>query len=71
MIGIDRYECRKVNRQDVWYAIKGKKEFVMPSCYSEMYDDEHLAIREVTLTMPELYGDDVPPTHYQPLRTPE
>lgn len=70
MISIDRYECRKVNRLDKWFAIKGRKEYPMPSCYSDMYDDEHLAIRQVTVEFPSVFGlTEDEATHYQPLLT--
>lgn len=41
----------------------------MPDCYSDMYTDDYLAIKKVTMTMPELY--DTVHEHYIPLRTSE
>lgn len=67
IINIDRYESRIENRAVKFYAIAGKKEYPMPDCYSDMYNDDYLAIRKVKMLMPELY--DTVSEHYIPLRT--
>lgn len=67
MIKIDRYDARIVNGTIAYFAIAGKKEYPMPECYKEMYNDNYLAIKEVTLERPELFG--APAKHYIPLRT--
>ena len=66
---IDRYTVKKVNGTDQWFAVAGKKEYPMPDCYKEMYDDRHLAIKEVVLTHPEVMGEGTPGKHYIPLST--
>ena len=68
VINIDRYESRIVGKQVKYFAIKGKKEYPMPDCYSEMYTDDYLAITKKSMSMPELY-DLTEPEHYMPLRT--
>lgn len=67
VIYIDKYESRIENKTVRYYAIKGKKEYFMPDCYSDMYTDDYLAIKSVKMTMPELY--DTVSEHYIPLRT--
>ena len=67
MIKIDRYDARIVNGTISYFAIAGEKEYPMPECYKEMYDEDHLAIEEVKLERPELF--DAPAQHYIPLRT--
>lgn len=66
-INIDRYDMKLENGKVCYYAIAGKKRYPMPEAYKEMYDNEHLAITERELTMPELFG--TAPKHYIPLRT--
>jgi len=70
LIKIDRYEV-KVDTKGVihYYAKKGKETIEMSPAYKEMYNDNYLAIKERTLTMPELYGDGTPATHYIPIFT--
>ena len=67
---IDKYEATVDTKGIVHYfAVKGKSKYEMPEGYKEMYNDKYLAIEERTLTMPELYGDKMPATHYIPLYT--
>lgn len=66
MIEIDRYITELgPNRTILYYAVKGKTKYPMPSCYSMMYDDEHLAIEDVSRPDIDLY-DSL--KHYIPLR---
>lgn len=67
IINIDRYESRIEKGKIRYYAIKGKKEYPMPDCYKDMYNENYLAIAKKTMTMPELY--DTESEHYMPLRT--
>lgn len=67
MIHIDKYETTLVKGKIVCYAIKGKQKYLMPEAYSDMYDNDHLAIEERTVSIPELF--DAPATHYIPLYT--
>lgn len=67
IINIDRYEPAIENGKIVYYAIAGKKKYPMPDAYKEMYDNEHLAITERELALPELF--DVEAKHYIPLFT--
>ena len=67
IIKVDRYETKLVNGHPITYAICGKKTIEMPACYADMYDDQHLAITEQTMEMPEVYSTTT--THYAPLRT--
>lgn len=67
VINIDRYESRIEGKTVKYYAIKGKKEYLMPDCYSDMYTNDYLAIKLIKMTMPELY--DTVSEHYIPLRT--
>ena len=64
-IKIDRYESVLVGGLIKYYAVAGKKKYPMPEYYKDMYDDRHLAIQEVKMDMPELFG--VEKTHYIPL----
>ena len=66
-IPIDKYETALEDGIIKYCAVKGKTKYPMPGAYKEMYDNEHLAIGERTLEMPELF--DIPATHYIPLRT--
>ena len=66
-IKIDRYETRIVNGRIEYFAIAGKKEYPMPDCYKDMYNDRYLAIAKKTMEMPELF--DTESEHYMPLRT--
>lgn len=67
VIKIDRYETKLIKGKAITCAIAGKKSYEMPSCYAEMYDNNHLAIAPKTMEMPEVY--DAPKTHYVPLFT--
>lgn len=67
VIYIDKYESKIEGKTVKYYAIKGKKEYPMPDCYSDMYTDDYLAIKKIKMTMPELY--DTESEHYIPLRT--
>lgn len=68
MIPISKYQSEIENGEIVFYAIISKTQKVrMPECYQEMYDNNHLAIEEVTRLYPEL--DSTPETHYIPLYT--
>lgn len=64
-IKIDRYATEIEQGMIVYYAIAGKKKYRMPEYYKDMYDDKHLAIQQVKMNMPELFG--VEKTHYIPL----
>lgn len=64
-IKIDRYATEIEQGMIVYYAIAGKKKYRMPEYYKDMYDDKHLAIQQVKMNMPELFG--VERTHYIPL----
>ena len=67
-IKIDKYITELGPRNQILYfAVKGKNKYPMPACYADMYDDEHLAIKEKEMEMPELYDTDA--KHYIPLRT--
>lgn len=67
---IDKYEA-KVDGKGIihYYALKGKERIEMPDSYKSMYNDNYLAIEQRTLAMPELYGEDIPSTHWIPLYT--
>lgn len=67
-IKIDKYVSEIEHGRIVIYALAGKKKILMPDAYKDMYDDEHLAIVERELTMPELYGLKER-KHYIPLYT--
>lgn len=68
IIKIDKYTTELGPRNQILYfAIKGKQKYPMPSCYADMYDDDHLAIQLQHMTMPELY--DTTEEHYIPLLT--
>lgn len=67
IIRIDKYISKIVGKSIKYYAVKGKKEYPMPDCYSDMYNDDYLAITEKTMAMPELYETES--KHYMPLRT--
>lgn len=70
VIRIDRYNAEIEHGKIVYYALQGKKKYSMPDCYKEMYDDQHLAIMEKTVSMPDLLGlpaDQA--THYMPIST--
>ena len=68
MIPITKYQSEIENNSIVIYAItKNKQKIRMPSCYQEMYDNDHLAIEEVTRAYPEI--DNTEATHYIPLYT--
>lgn len=73
MIELKRYEARieKINGKPhvAYYAIPKKGEEIrMPDCYSDMYDDDHLAIEMQHLDRPELFDLDVSDV-YAPLYT--
>lgn len=67
---IDKYEAN-VDAKGIihYYALKGKERIEMPDAYKSMYNDNYLAIEQRTLAMPELYGEDIPFTHWIPLYT--
>jgi len=57
------------SRQVAYYAVtEDGKKIPMPDCYSDMYDDDHLAITKATRKFPSLY-DEAPEQHYIPLYT--
>lgn len=67
VIHIDKYISKIENKTIKYYAVKGKKEYPMPDCYSDMYTNDYLAITKKTMKMPELYNAKA--EHYMPLRT--
>lgn len=54
--------------REEYFAIVGKKKYPMPTAFRDMYDDNHLDIEEVTVTMPELFDIETD-TYYIPKRT--
>lgn len=67
MMRIDRYEAVIEGGGIRYYALAGKKRIPMPDAYKDMYDNEHLAIKERTMERPELFGAEA--THWIPLYT--
>lgn len=67
VIRIDKYQTEIEHGHIVYYAVKGKTKYKMPDCYSDMYNDDYLAIEERTMAQPELF--DTVSTHYIPLLT--
>ena len=70
IIFVKSYEAKLTpSRQVVYFAITAEgKEIPMPECYSDMYDNDHLAITKATRKFPSLY-DEAPEEHYIPLYT--
>ena len=66
---IDKYDAVVgKNGKIQYFAVQGKNRYPMPDCYKDMYDDQHLAIKEVEREIPSLF-DGAPAKHYIPLRT--
>lgn len=68
LIAIERYEPRIEHGRIKTYAIAGKKEYPMPDAFTNMYDDEHLAIKLARSERPEMFGIETS-EYYIPLRT--
>lgn len=70
IIFVKSYEAKLTpSRQVAYFAITSEgKEIPMPDCYSDMYDNDHLAITKATRKFPSLY-DEAPEEHYIPLYT--
>lgn len=68
IIKIDKYITELgPHNQILYFALKGKTKYPMPACYSDMYDDRHLAIQLTKIDMPELF--DTSDEHYIPILT--
>lgn len=68
MIEIKKYVTELENEHIVYFAIgKNGKKYPMPDAFKAMYDNEHLAIKEVSVERPELFDQSGP--YYIPLRT--
>jgi len=73
VIPIQKYDIivDKLTRQIRYFAVISDKERIeMPACYADMYNEDHLAIQETKVDLPELF--DLPETaskHYIPLDT--
>ena len=61
-IHIDKY----IQRGTHFYAVIGKKQIQMPDDYKEMYDDDHLVIKQRTTSG---IFTTTPITEYIPLRS--
>ncbi len=69
-IPIERYDARIVGGSIKYYAIgTDGKEYPMPDCYKEMYNDDYLVIRKKHMALPELFSEDLDADHYIPIRT--
>lgn len=69
VIPIDRYDAVIKDGTIQYEAVKGKTRYPMSDAFKDMYTDEYLAISEVSLAMPELYGLPDGSTVYIPRRT--
>lgn len=71
IINIDRYETKIHGGVVRFYAVVGKKRILMPEAHKSMYDDQHLAIRQVQSDSftESLFGLNPEEDYYIPLRT--